>query len=98
MAEKKNFIIENYNGTDYDTLYPETNSGQVLLDTVAQASTNLSSGATLDDALNGIAKDGGAFQVGDTLTTARTYLADKWLLCNGKQIPQASYPALTRII
>ena len=94
MAEKKNFIIENYNGTDYDTLYPETNSGQVLLDTVAQASTNLESGATLDDALNGITKDGGGFQVGDTLTTARTNLGDKWLLCNGSHASTESYPEL----
>ena len=83
MAEKKNFTIENYNGTDYDTLYPETNSGQVLLDTTAQAATNLPSGKTLDDALQSISKNGGAFQVGDTLTTARTNLGDKWLLCNG---------------
>ena len=94
MAEKKNFIIENYNGTDYDTLYPETNSGQVLLDTVAQASTNLPSGSTLDDALNGITKDGGGFQVGDTLTTARTNLGDKWLLCNGSHASTENYPEL----
>lgn len=94
MAEKKNFIIENYNGTDYDTLYPETNSGQVLLDTVAQASTNLSSGSTLDDALNGITKDGGGFQVGDTLTTARKNLGNKWLLCNGSHVLTENYPEL----
>lgn len=94
MAEKKNFIIENYNGTDYDTLYPETNSGQVLLDTVAQASTNLSSGSTLDDALNGITKDGGGFQVGDTLTTARKNLGNKWLLCNGSHVLIENYPEL----
>ena len=94
MAEKKNFIIENYNGTDYDTLYPETNSGQVLLDSVAQASTNLSSGSTLDDALNGITKDGGGFQVGDTLTTARKNLGDKWLLCNGSHALTENYPEL----
>lgn len=94
MAEKKNFIIENYNGTDYDTLYPETNSGQVLLDTVAQASTNLPSGSTLDDALNGITKDGGSFQVGDTLTTARKNLGNKWLLCNGSHVLTENYPEL----
>ena len=94
MAEKKNFTIENYNGTDYDTLYPETNSGQVLLDSVAQASTNLSSGSTLDDALNGITKDGGGFQVGDTLTTARKNLGNKWLLCNGSHVLTENYPEL----
>ena len=98
MAEKKNFIIENYNGTDYDTLYPETNSGQVLLDSDARVTTGLASGSTLDDALQSVVKDGGAFQVGDTLTTARTNLGDKWLLCNGTQITQADYPALVGLL
>ena len=98
MAEKKNFTIENYNGTDYDTLYPETNSGQVLLDRDAQVTTGLASGSTLDDALQSVVKDGGAFQVGDTLTTARTNLGDKWLLCNGTQITQTDYPALVGLL
>ena len=98
MAEKKNFTIENYNGTDYDTLYPETNSGQVLLDRDAQVTTGLASGSTLDDALQSIVKDGGAFQVGDTLTTARTNLGSKWLLCNGTQITQTDYPALVGLL
>ena len=92
MAEKKNFTIENYNGTDYDTLYPETISGQVLLDKTAQTSTNLPSGSTLNDALYTISKDGGGFQIGDTLTTARTNLGNKWLLCNGAQITPSDYP------
>lgn len=98
MAEKKNFTIENYNGTDYDTLYPETNSGQVLLDSDARVTTGLASGSTLDDALQSVVKDGGAFQVGDTLTTARTNLGNKWLLCNGTQITQADYPALVGLL
>ena len=98
MAEKKNFTIENYNGTDYDTLYPETNSGQVLLDSDARVTTGLTSGSTLDDALQSVVKDGGAFQVGDTLTTARTNLGSKWLLCNGTQITQTDYPALVGLL
>ena len=55
MAEKKNFTIENYNGTDYDTLYPETISEQVLLDAQAQRIFNLPSGDTLNNAFNHIA-------------------------------------------
>ena len=94
MAEKKNFIIENYNGTDYDTLYPETNSGQVLLDIDAQSSTSLSTGATLDDALRHIFKNDGIFYIGDTLTTARTNLGNRWLLCNGATVNSADYPVL----
>lgn len=94
MAEKKNFIIENYNGTDYDTLYPQTNSGQVLLDSDAQVELKLASDSTLDDAIHTITKEGATFQVGDTLTTSRTNLGDKWLLCNGAQVTNSSYPEL----
>ena len=96
MAEKKNFTIENYNGTDYDTLYPETNSGQVLLDIDAQSSTSLSTGATLDDALRHIFQNDGIFHIGDTLTTARTNLGDRWLLCNGTMVNSADYPVLSQ--
>lgn len=98
MAEKKNFIIENYNGTDYDTLYPETNSGQVLLDSDAQESTNLESGATLDDALKNISQSSAAFQVGDILTTARTNLDDKWALCNNEFLPFSEYPEIKGLL
>lgn len=96
MAEKKNFIIENYNGTDYDTLYPETNSGQVLLDIDAQSSTSLSTGTTLDDALRHIFQNDGIFHIGDTLTTARTNLGNRWLLCNGAMVNSADYPVLSQ--
>ena len=96
MAEKKNFTIENYNGTDYDTLYPETNSGQVLLDIDAQSSTSLSTGTTLDDALRHIFKNDGIFHIGDTLTTARTNLGSRWLLCNGTMVNSADYPVLSQ--
>lgn len=96
MAEKKNFTIENYNGTDYDTLYPETISGQVLLDIDAQSSTSLSTGATLDDALRHIFKNNGIFHIGDTLTTARTNLGNRWLLCNGATVNSADYPVLSQ--
>lgn len=98
MATKYNFTIENYNGTDYDTLYPETNSGQVLLDKATQTATGLASGKTVSDALAQITTDGGAFQVGDTLTTARTNLGDKWLLCNGASVDASLYPDLNQVL
>ncbi len=94
MGITQNFTIENNNGTDYDTLYPETNSGQILLDSDAQVTTNLPSGSTINDALHNIVKDGGTYQIGDTLTTVRTNLGDKWLLCNGQSISSNKYPAL----
>ena len=96
MAEKKNFTIENYNGTDYDTLYPETNSGQVLLDTTAQAATNLSSGSTLDDALSKLSDFDGRYKIGDVFTTTRTNMSNKWLLCNGATVNSSSYPELSQ--
>ena len=98
MATKYNFTIENYNGTDYDTLYPETNSGQVLLDKAAQTATGLASGKTVSDALALITEDGAAFRVGDTLTTVRTNLGDKWLLCNGAVISSTDYPKLAQML
>lgn len=98
MAEKKNFTIENYNGTDYDTLYPETNSGQVLLDTQAQCILNLPSGDTLNNAFNHIAYGGGSYAIGDVLVTARNNLGDNWLLCNGAIVDGSQYPVLKNLL
>lgn len=98
MAEKKNFTIENYNGTDYDTLYPETISGQVLLDTQAQRILNLPSGDTLNNAFNHIAYGGGSYAIGDVLVTARNNLGDNWLLCNGAIVDGSQYPVLKNLL
>lgn len=98
MAEKKNFTIENYNGTDYDTLYPETNSGQVLLDAQAQRILNLPSGDTLNNAFNHIAYGGGSYVIGDVLVTARNNLGDNWLLCNGAIVDGSKYPILKNLL
>ena len=35
------------------------------------------------------------FKVGDTLTTVRTDLGDKWLLCNGEGVDASEYPELS---
>ena len=98
MAEKKNFTIENYNGTDYDTLYPETISGQVLLDAQAQRILNLPSGDTLNNAFNHIAYGGGSYAIGDVLVTARNNLGDNWLLCNGAIVDGSQYPVLKNLL
>ena len=98
MAEKKNFTIENYNGTDYDTLYPETISGQVLLDAQAQRILNLPSGDTLNNAFNHIAYGGGSYVIGDVLVTARNNLGDNWLLCNGAIVDGSQYPVLKNLL
>ena len=97
MAEKKNFTIENYNGTDYDTLYPETISGQVLLDTTAQAATNLPSGKTLDDALSKLSNFDEHYEIGDIFISSRTNMSTNWLLCNGATLNASSYPELSQL-
>lgn len=98
MSTKKNFTIENYNGTDYDTLYPETNSAQVLLTKTAQDDLGIAGGGgttpTLDDALNKLNDFDGRYEIGDTLTTSRTNLSNKWLLCNGDTLDSGEYPEL----
>lgn len=90
--------MENYNGTDYDTLYPETNSGQVLLDVQAQRILNLPSGDTLNNAFNHIAYGGGSYVIGDVLVTARNNLGDNWLLCNGAIVDGSKYPVLKNLL
>lgn len=95
MAEKKNFIIENYNGTDYDTLYPETHTGQVKLDLASQAELGLISDG-LDDALAKLNNFDDRYQIGDTIVTIRTNLGNKWLLCNGATVNSNDYPELSQ--
>lgn len=95
MAEKKNFIIENYNGTDYDTLYPETHTGQVKLDLASKAELGLI-GDGLDDALAKLNNFDDRYQIGDTIVTTRTNLGDKWLLCNGATVNVNDYPELSQ--
>lgn len=95
MAEKKNFTIENYNGTDYDTLYPETHTGQVKLDLASKAELGLVSDG-LDDALAKLNNFDDRYQIGDTIVTTRTNLGNKWLLCNGATVNSNDYPELSQ--
>mgnify|MGYP004464548763 CR=1 FL=1 len=94
MAQQIKITMKEDNGTDFDTLYPQTVSNQVIMQDENGALTN----KTLDDKVDEIAIDGGAFQVGDTLTTARTNLGDKWLLCNGAELDSTNYPDLYNML
>lgn len=67
------------------------NKANLLKDTTA-ALFGLGSAAVPDDVFQKIGA--GAFVVGDTLTTARTDLGDKWLLCNGAGVKVTDYPLL----
>lgn len=97
MANNYEITMKEYNGTDYDNLYPETTSGQVKLDASAQSAVNLSSGTSMDDAIQKITQEGGVYKVGDTLISARTGLGDKWLLQNGAKFTSAQYPELSQL-
>lgn len=100
MAAKYEIVMNHYNGTDYDILYPETTSDQVLLSNNAKENLKLTNikNATLDNAVYKITSDGAAFQVGDTLTTARTNLGGDWLLCNGEVVAGNTYPKLLPLL
>lgn len=66
----------------------------LLKDTTA-ALFGLGSAAVPDDVFQKLGKKE-AFEVGDTLTTVRTDLGDKWLLCNGEYVATEDYPLLKK--
>lgn len=78
-TERRIGEIESY--TKVDTLSPST-----------KTALGLSEDAVPDDAFMKLL--GKTFKVGDTLTTLRTELDDKWLLANGDTISLADYPGL----
>lgn len=98
MAENYAITMTEKNDVDYDNLFPQTVSPQVLLDANARATQGLAAGATLNDSIADIVEHGGASQVGDTLITARTNLDDKWLLENGANLQKADYPELVQVV
>lgn len=98
MAENYAITMTEKNDVDYDNLFPQTVSPQVLLDANARATQGLAAGATLNDSITDIIDNGGASQVGDTLITARTNLGDKWLLENGANLQKADYPELAQVV
>lgn len=98
MAENYAITMTEKNDVDYDNLFPQTVSPQVLLDANARATQGLATGATLNDSITDIVENGGASQVGDTLITARTNLGDKWLLENGANLQKADYPELAQVM
>lgn len=55
MSTEKNIILQQFNGADYDTLYPKTKSIQTYVSDEVISKLVLSSGANADDALQAIA-------------------------------------------
>ena len=97
MASKKNITMKQYNGTDYDTLYPKTNDGQVLLTDSSKELLGITKeNASVSDALSDMKLYGAGYAVGDTLTTVRPSISDSWLLCNGSAFDGNTYPELAK--
>lgn len=102
MSTNKNITMKQYNGTDYDTLYPKTKVEQVegaytqqqILSDSTKTLYGLDASAVPDDAFKKIRID----KVGDTLTTARTDLGESWALCNGDYLDATEYAELGSVI
>lgn len=86
-AKVKQFA-ENYDFAAEHTLISANVAGILGLD----YATN----PTVDDGLAKLAL--GPFKIGDTLSTLRTDLGDKWLLCNGEDLDTNTYPELAKKI
>ena len=98
MAVDRNVTWKEYNGTDYDNLYPKTKDSNVLLSAESKEKLGITGdGATIANAFTGIVNNGAGFAVGDTLTTRRQNLGDKWLLCNGATVQAEQYPELSQL-
>ena len=100
MAVDRNVTWKEYNGTDYDNLYPTTKDSNVLLSAESKEKLGITGdGATISDMVISLTgSDYGALRVGDTLTTIRTDMGSKWLLCNGASIYQNQYPELYNLL
>ena len=100
MAVNKNVTWKEYNGTDYDNLYPITKDSNVLLSSESKENLGITvDGATISDMVTSLTgSDYGALRVGDTLTTIRTDMGSKWLLCNGASVYENQYPELYNLL
>lgn len=91
MANEYNIQMNQFNGTDYDNLYPVT-----FTPTTGQ----LFGGATSDDEI--FSQIGttlqGINQVGTIQPSVRTDLDNTWLLCNGDSFSSSEYPELTQLM
>lgn len=68
------------------------NKSTFLTDSTETAIWGDAQNRTVDEALKAV-----NYQIGDTLTTARTDLGDNWLLCNGAQVSLDNYPGVNML-
>lgn len=86
--------------SQFDTLAKEKAVYSVLFDSSGEAIRDNNNGEIMGKTVVGgdgnstINVEGDSYQIGDTLTTARTDLDERWLLCNGETISEGQYPYL----
>lgn len=104
MATTKNITMKQFNGTDYDTLYPKTKIEQVegaytqqqILSDSTKTLYGLDETAVPDDMFRAI--PGKIEPIGTVKTSLRTDLSDDWLLANGEPYDTTLYSGLKSLI
>lgn len=98
MSTTKNITMKQFNGIDYDTIYPKNTSQQVLLNDsdLANSLGLTNTDPTVNDALGAVDSKAEG-EVGDVKITARTDLGEDWVLCNG-QCLGTNYPEVTSML
>lgn len=94
MSQNFNITMKQYNGTDYDVLYPATVDGQVGLSSEAQ--DYYPSGYGLEDVLVQNAQRTEA--IGTVRITARNDLDNSWVPCDRRVFSNEEYPELANIV
>lgn len=84
-----------------DPITPEmigTYTKEQILSAETATAFGLGEGAEPKDFFQKIYDDGGTYRVGDVLSTVRTDLGDKWILCDGTYAPRDDFPELKKVI
>lgn len=91
MANEYNIQMNQFNGTDYDNLYPVTFS---------PSTGQLFNNATSDDEIFQYIgnKLQNIDQIGSIQLSTRNDLDNTWLLCNGDNISETEYPELAQVL
>jgi len=87
MATDMNITIKQFNGTDYDTLYPNISSNSLPAQLELQGNPTTPLGAATKEYVD--SKE----QIGDIKMTVNT-LGSGYLPCNGTEVSSATYPDL----
>lgn len=90
--------------SQFDTLAKEKAVYSVLFDSSGEAIRDNNNGEIMGKTVVGgdgnstVNIEGDTYQIGDTLTTARTDLDERWLLCNGEAFTPGTYPRLAELL